>query len=204
MFKIFKLFGRGNDNGVTTRNGYLDTRGYYLAMEKKRSVGANNHSAPHLPYAITDIINQCLSKENTLFVRWDIYSYRWGLHTFKHTSSSRIKLKKTDNNHRHFVRDGEKSLEELQNYCEEHRSKFDLVIFDGPDKRTEVELIKPMLKAASVVVLVDDFSDEYDFEQTVEAFKADGFKALVITNPAPLAHSMKGAIIYRNDNILGI
>ena len=100
--------------------------------------------------------------------------------------------------------DPDASLEELQNYCEEHRSKFDLVIFDGPDKRTEVELIKPMLKAASVVVLVDDFSDEYDFERTVEAFKADGFKALVITNPAPLAHSMKGAIIYRNDNILGI
>ena len=112
---MFKLFGKKNPLGVTARNSYLDNHGYYLAMEKHRCIKADEHSAPQIPYVLFDLLNSKIEKSMACCVRWDIYTYRWGLHTFKRTSSCRIALKKKDSGgHRHFVRDGEQSAEQLQ------------------------------------------------------------------------------------------
>ena len=202
---MFKLFGKKNLLGATARNSYLDNHGYYLAMQKKKAVFANNHSAPQLPYAIADILLQKVSKEMSCYVRWDIMTYRWALHTFKRTSSCRITMrKKSESGHRHFVRDGEQTPEQLAAYTKEHPQKFDLLFYDGPGKRDEFDNILPMLKANAVVFLTDDFNDGYDFDSTVEKFKSSGFKALIITNPAPVFHELTAAVIYREDNFLGL
>lgn len=205
MSFLSKLFRKDNGTGATTRNGYLDSHGYYLAMEKKRSVFANNHSAPQLPYAVADIIMNKIDKDMACCVRWDIMTYRWALHTFKRTSSCRIAMrKKSESGHRHFVRDGEQTPEQLQSYTQEHLKKFDLVFFDGPGKRDEVELVLPMLKDNAVVLMSDDFNDGYDFDSALAKFQAAGFKALTISNPAPVFHELTTAILYRADNFLGL
>ena len=199
------MFKRNSAVGPTTRNSYLDDHGYYLAMEKKKSVFANEHSAPQLPYAMADILFSKISKEQACSVRWDIYTYRWALHTFRRTSSCRIAIrKKSSSGHRHFVRDGEQSAEQLAEFTQTHLKKFDLVIFDGPDKAEEVENIIPTLTDSGVVAMVDDFSDGYDFETALSKFHAAGFRSLIIKNPAPLFHELTGAIIYRDDNFLGL
>ena len=139
------------------------------------------------------------------YVRWDIMTYRWALHTFKRTSSCRISMrKKSESGHRHFVRDGEQTPEQIISYTQEHLKKFDLLFYDGPGKRDEVEQILPMLKDNAVVLMIDDFNDGYDFDSALEKFQAAGFKALKITNPAPVFHELTGAILYRQDNILDI
>lgn len=202
---MFKLFGKKNPLGVTARNSYLDNHGYYLAMEKHRCIKADEHSAPQIPYVLFDLLNSKIEKSMACCVRWDIYTYRWGLHTFKRTSSCRIALKKKDSGgHRHFVRDGEQSAEQLQSYTDEHLNKFDLIFFDGPDKKDEVKYITPMLKNSGIVIMTDDFSDEYDYESALEQFKAAGYKALCINNPAPLFHEMHAALIYKDGNFLGL
>ena len=140
MFDLFRFF-RKNPQGATTRNAYLDEHGYYLAQEKKKPVRADGHSAPVLPYAVFDLLSGKLEKNFNAFIRWDIYSYRWAMHTFKHTSSCRISFKKkAGSEHRHFVRDGEKKLEELIQYSKDHEKRFDLILFDGPEKSESVSL----------------------------------------------------------------
>ena len=81
-------------------------------------------------------------------------------------------------------------------------NKFDLFFFDGPDKAEEVKYIIPMLKESGVVILTDDFTDEYDFETAVQQFKDAGFKALCINNPAPCFHTLNAAVLYREKNFL--
>ena len=198
MFSLFRLFGKKNDMGVTTRNAYLDSHGYYLAQAQRKPIRANGHSAPIIPYALYDLLADKITKEFSIFVRWDIYSYRWALHTFQHTSSCRIKLKKkSDSGHRHFVRDGEKTLEELRSYSKDHENRFELILFDGPEKNEVAPLMIPMLKANGVIVMTDDFNDPYDFDRALKQFVQAGFKTLMITNPAPMFDTLNGALIYK-------
>ena len=202
---MFSFFKNRRSVGKTIRNGYLDSHGFYLAMEKRKAVQLNEHCAPLMPYAIADILQPKLDKSMTVFIRWSIATYRWSLHTFQHTSSSRIGFKKKNkSNHRHFVRNEEKTLEELQQYTNEHLKEFELIFLDGPDKAEEVALLLPMLKENGIVVAVDDFVDPYNYEQTLEAFKAAGFKVLQLTNPAPMFDTLSGAIIYKDDNWLDL
>ena len=204
MFKLFDFF-RKNPQGATLRNAYLDEHGYYLAQEKKKPLRADGHSTPVIPYVVFDLLKNKLDKDFSAFIRWDIYSYRWALHTFKHTSSCRIGLKKKSNgNHRHFVRDGEKTIEELTQYSHEHEKRFDLILFDGPEKNESASLICSMIKDSGVIVMTDDFNDPYDFEQALEQCSKAGFKSLKLTNPAPMFDSLTAAVLYKPDNFLNI
>ena len=204
MFDLFGLF-RKNPQGATLRNGYLDEHGYYLAQAKKKPLHANGHSMPVIPYVVFDLLNDKLNKDFNTFIRWDIYSYRWALHTFKHSSSCRISLKKkSGSNHRHFVRDGEKTIEELTQYSKDHENRFDLILFDGPEKSGSASLICSMLKNSGIIVITDDFNDPYDFGQALAQCTACGFKSLKVTNPAPMFDSLTAAVLYKPDNFMNL
>ena len=205
MFNIFNIFRKKRFHGATSRNGYLDDHGYYLSMDEKKSLSTNHHSALQLPYAISDLICRANCRDLCCYVRWSIYSYRWALHNFKHTSSNRISMrKKSSTGHRHFVRDSDLTRDMIKDYADEHQKRFDLMIFDGPGKHDFADFVPGMLTDSGVVVMVDDFSDPYDFETALEKIRQANFKVLLINNPAPLFHNLPGAIIYRDGNFLGI
>ena len=204
MFSIAKIFGRRNHNGKTIRNGYLDNHGYYKSFEEHKPISRSSHSAPLMPYAVTDLLESKLSREMNIFVRWDIYTYRWALHRGGHASSCCVSLKKKSaSGHRHFVRNSNLTDEEMLSYSQDHQHSFDLLIFDGPDKHKAVPQIMEMAAPGGIVVVTDDYSDPYDFERTLEQFAQAGFKSIQITNPAPLHDELTAAILYKADNFCG-
>lgn len=204
MFSISEIFRRRSHSGRTIRNSYLDNHGYYKSEEDRKPISRNGHSAPAIPYAVTDLLESKLNKEMSIFVRWDIYSYRWALHRGGHASSCCVKLKKkSSSGHRHFVRNSSVSAEELAAFSSDHQHSFDLMIFDGPDKHKEVPVILNMLAPRGIVIMTDDFSDPYDFDRALEQFTQAGFKSFQITNPAPLFHELTAAVLYRAENFVG-
>ena len=205
MFGLDKLFHRRRSYGKTVRNGYLDEHGYYLARAKRKPLSRNGHSAANLPYAVADLIKSKLKKDCSAYIRWDIFSYRWALRHCDHTASCRISMqRKNSYSHRHFVRTGDQSKEALENYTLDHANKFDLIIFDGPGKAAEAALILPMLKNNGVVIVVDDFDDPYDFSQTLDFFRQQNMKTLVLCNPSPMHDALNSAIVYRAENFLDL
>ncbi len=199
---IFKPHSRG---GKTQRNSYLDNRGWYLSLEQRKALGLDSHSSPLLPYSLADLIDERLKHEMNVYVRWDMHSYRWLLHRVHHVSSAHIAMRRIGKSRRgRFERVDELSREQVQDYVDAHKEKFDFILFDGPGKLDTVETILAALKPDGVIALVDDRLDAYDMSEVGRILAEKGFKRLAFRNPAPLFHELDAALFYRAENCFQI
>ncbi len=194
---------------ITRKNSYLNTTGFIWSHQKIEPVDADDQPIPWMNYAMTELLDERLTKELTMFEYGAGYSTLYfaarvaSVHSVEYDRAweDRVTelLQPVENATLLFEEVGTDYI----NCAVNQPLKFDVILVDG---RERVECTKASIAALSPagVIILDD-SDRNEYQAAFPLMHEAGFKNLRISGLKPFSFKREeSTIFYRNANCLGI